>query len=72
MDEDFKLSKDYISSFRRAKEIKNIEQMDELFRGLCSEIGVSDPQSDAAQAAAGKAAAELLNARDKGTGGKKI
>lgn len=70
--EDLSLSKDYVTNFRKAKELRNIEAMDELFRGLCSELGIADPQSDAAQRAMGKAAAELLNNRGKGPECKKI
>ncbi len=70
--EEIQLSKDYVTAFRKAKEIGNIEQLDELFRGLCAEIGVVEPQSDAAQRAAGKAVAEYMNNRGKGPECKKI
>lgn len=72
MEEDFKFSRDYIADWKRAKQIGSITELDQIFRSVMSEIGISDPQSDQAQREAGKAAALLLNARDKGTGGKKI
>ncbi|HOF19771.1 MAG TPA: hypothetical protein PLO24_00815 [Bacteroidales bacterium] len=71
MDE-IKLSRDYVAAFRAAYAIKNIDEMFNIFQSLLSEIGIPDSSYIAAQQAYGKAAAELLNARDRGIGGKKI
>lgn len=70
--ENFTPSKQYVSLFNEAKRIKNIDQMEQLFKELCGECGISDPASDASQAAAGKAIAEHMNNLGKGTECKKI
>lgn len=69
---EIKLSKDYPAVFRAAYEIRNVDEMFNIFQSLLSELGVSDPVYDEAQRAYGKAAAELLNAKAAGLGGKKI
>lgn len=70
--EDINLSKNYVKIFTEAEKKGQVEHMSLAFRELCAEMGISDPQSDESQAAAGKLAAELRNAKDKGIGGKKL
>lgn len=70
--EDINLSKDYVKIFNDAEKKGQVEEMSRAFRELCAEIGISDPQSDESQAAAGKLAAELRNRCDQGAGGKKL
>lgn len=70
--EDINLSKDYVKIFTEAEKKGQVEEMSRAFRELCAEMGISDPQSDESQAAAGKLAAELRNRRDQGAGGKKL
>lgn len=72
MENDFTFSKNYLAMFNDAMKIKNIYQMDSVFKELCAEVGIIDPASEVAQAAAGKALAELLNDRDANVGGKKV
>jgi hypothetical protein len=63
-------TRDYRRQFKEAAATNNKAAMTELFDALCNEFDVPDPQRDQSQAAAGKALAELLNARDSGSGGK--
>lgn len=71
--DDFQPSRNFFSMFADAKKIKNIDQMEQVFKELCSEIGIVDPASSQAQAAAGKARAERLNTNSSdGVRGKKI
>jgi hypothetical protein len=72
MEEDFKFSMDYHKMFADAKKIKNIDRMAEVFNMALAEVGIIDPASNQAQAAAGKAFAEYLNDRDAGKHGKKV
>lgn len=70
--EDITLSKDYVKAFNDAEKKGQVEEMSRTFREMCAELNIIDSQSDTAQAAAAKLAAELRNQRDQGTGGKKI
>lgn len=70
--EELNLSKDYVTLFNDAEKRGAPEQMSLVFRELCAELGIENPQSDQAQAAAARAVALLLNAKDKGQNGKKI
>lgn len=70
--DDFQPSRNFVAMFNDAKRIKNIDQMEQVFKELCSEVGIVDPTSNSAQAAAGKALAEYLNNRGKGPECKKV
>lgn len=70
--EDLTLSRDFVKAFNDAEKKGQVEEMSRTFKELCAELGIADPQSDASQAAAARAVALLLNARDKGENGKKI
>ena len=71
-EQEFTFSKQYVEMFNKAKAIKNIDEMGRIFAELAAEVGLQDPQSDQAQRAWGKAAAEYLNNRGKGPECKKI
>jgi hypothetical protein len=64
-------TKDYRRLFTEAMETRNLAMMQKAFEGLAAEVGLPDPVGDAAQAARGKALAEMLNARAAGKGGGK-
>lgn len=70
--EELTLSKDYVKAFSDAEKRGAPEQMSLIFRELCAELGIKDPQSDESQRAVAKLAAELRNRRDQGKDGKKI
>lgn len=72
MENEINLSRDYVTAFNEAEKKGQVEEMSRTFRELCGELGIQDLKSDQAQAAAARAVALLLNARDKGENGKKI
>lgn len=66
-------SKDYRKLFNEAIETSNTHRMQKVFEQLADEVGLPNTVGEAAQVARGKALAEMLNARAKGTaGGKKL
>lgn len=65
--DDFQPSRNFVSMFADAKKIKNIDQMEQVFKELCTEVGIVDPQSAASQAAAGTRCAAYMNSRQNNT-----
>lgn len=70
--EEFEFSRDFFGAFKAAKSKNNIQEMDMVFQQLAHEVGLSDPESNASQAAAGKLIAELMNNKGKGPDCKKL
>ena len=70
--EDFTPSRDYNSMWRNAMKIKNLDALDLIFHSLCSEIGLSDAETQAAWESMGKFAAEMANSKGKGPECKKF
>lgn len=64
-------TRDYRKLFKEALETNNVYMMQKTFETLADEVGIPNPTGDAAQAAAGKALAEMMNARAAGKGGGK-
>jgi hypothetical protein len=67
MENDFKFSKDFAAAWNEARKIGNIDRMNDLFNELLSETGHPNTALDMSSAAAGKRAAEILNAQQSGT-----
>jgi hypothetical protein len=64
-------SRNYRALWKVQREIKNIDGMEAVFNELCNECGIAD-EDHSVQAEAARLAAERMNARDRGDGGKKI
>ena len=70
--EDFTPSRDYHSMWRNAMKIKNLDSLDLIFHSLCSEIGLTDPETQASGESAGIQAAQSKNRKDSHEGAKKL
>jgi lipopolysaccharide/colanic/teichoic acid biosynthesis glycosyltransferase len=70
---EFTPTRDYVTLYKKARQIGNLDEIDNIWNSLLKEVGIVDPQSEQAQAASGKLSAERMNARNTpGITGKKV
>jgi hypothetical protein len=70
--EDFTPSKNYRAMFKDARNIKNMDLMENIWDQLCSEIGLSDAATQSAGEALGKLAASIRNGEGGAVTAKKL
>jgi hypothetical protein len=70
--EEILFTRDYRALWKAARKVNSIERMEQVFNELAHECGIRDAETEVTESAAGKLAAERLNDRDNGVGGKKI